>query len=164
MKKILLTIILTFQIVVLSAQNIQKELIFGTWRFEKKIDLRTENETSKFVEVIIDPIETENGTGYPDKTFKKSGEFEFYYSKIQSTNGNFEFKKMTLICWKLIPKNKIKEKPELVKSQIKKKTILIKKDGNYYFSQPIELKIKSLNKNTVEFGTEKNYSVWKRVN
>ena len=77
MKKILLTIILTFQIGLLVAQKTQSELIIGTWRFEKECDLRTEKEKSEFVEVDIVPIETENGTGYADRTFKVNNEFNF---------------------------------------------------------------------------------------
>ena len=70
MKKILLTIILSFQFAILNAQKTQTELIIGTWRFEKVCDLRTEKEKSKYVEPKIDPIETDNGTGSPDITFK----------------------------------------------------------------------------------------------
>jgi len=161
--KTLLNLIFILQIGILSSQNIKSELIIGTWKFEKEHDFRTEKESSESEKVIIDPIEIENGTRYPDRTFHQNGKFEFYYNKTQSTKGKYEFKSGNLICWKMISINQIKEKPKFVESLLKRKQILKKKDGNYYFSKPTKLQIKSITKSSIEFGTEKKYSVWKRI-
>ncbi|MDA9334718.1 hypothetical protein N9Q89_00990 [Flavobacteriaceae bacterium] len=37
-----------------------------------------------------------------------------------------------------------------------------KKDGFYYF-KPFELDLKSVSGSQIEFGTEKRYTIWKRI-
>jgi len=164
MKNTLFAMIVLIVFLNCTAQN-QKEMIVGTWRFEKECDLRTEEEKSKYVEVVIKSIEieTENGTEYPYRIFKVNNEFEFYYNKNQSTIGIFEINNQTLFYWRLIPLNKIEAKPKVTESLLNRKLIEKKYDGNFYFSYPLKLEIKSITKNRIEFGTENNYTVWKRI-
>lgn len=162
MKKILLTIILTSQIGILVAQKTQSELIIGTWRFEKECDLRTEKEKSEFVEPDVDPIETENGTGYADRTFKGDGKFEFYYNSNQSYNGTYRIKNDKLIFERRLSKEKAESRKEAVEWHLKRNLMKKKKDGFYYF-KPFELDLKSVSENRIEFGTEKRYTIWKRI-
>lgn len=162
MKKILLTIILTFQIGLLVAQKTQSELIIGTWRFEKECDLRTEKEKSEFVEVDIDPIETENGTGYADKTFKVNNEFEFYFNSNHTDKGTYRIENNKLIIERRISKEKAESRKKAVEWHLKRNLMKKKKDGFYYF-KPLELDLKSVSENRIEFGTEKRYTIWKRI-
>ena len=162
MKKILLTIILAFQIGILVAQKTQSELIIGTWRFEKECDLRTDKEKSEFVEPVIDPVETENGTGYADRTFKEYGEFEFYYNSNHKDIGTYRIDNSKLIIERRLSKEKAESRKEAVEWHLKRNLIEKKKDGFYYF-KPLELDLKSVSENRIEFGTEKRYTIWKRI-
>ncbi|WP_299680639.1 lipocalin family protein [uncultured Tenacibaculum sp.] len=162
MKKILLTIILTFQIGIIVAQKNQSELIIGTWRFEKECDLRTDKEKSEFVNVAIDPIETENGTGYSDRTFKENGEFEFYYNSDHTNIGTYRIENDKLIIERRLSKEIAKNRKEAVDLHLKRKLMIKKKDGFYYF-KPLGLDLKSVSDNRIEFGTEKHYTIWKRI-
>jgi len=162
MKNTLLTLILVFQIGILSAQNTQSELIIGTWRFEKEYDLRTENEKSEFGEVPWCPPETENGTGFADRIFKTNNEFEFYLTKTDSDFGFFQIKKGKLIIERRISKEQQEQKPEVIKWHLKRNLIEKKADGFYYY-KPLELDLKSVSDNQIEFGTEKHYTIWKRI-
>ena len=162
MRKILLTIILTFQIGILVAQKTQSELMIGTWRFEKECDLRTDKEKSEFVEPTIDPIETENGTGYADRTFKENGEFEFYYNSNHTDIGIYRIENDKLIIERRLSKEKAESRKEAVKWYLKRNLMTKKKDGFYYF-KPLELDLKSVSENRIEFGTEKRYTIWKRI-
>ena len=162
MRKILLTIILAFQIGILVAQKTQSELIIGTWRFEKECDLRTDKEKSKFVNVAIDPIETENGTGYADRTFKENGEFKFYYNSNHTDIGTYRIENDKLIIERRLSKQKAESRKEAVEWYLKRNLMEKKKDGFYYF-KPLELDLKSVFENRIEFGTEKLYTIWKRI-
>ena len=162
MKKILLTIILTFQIGVLIAQKTQSELTIGTWRFEKECDLRTDKEKSEFVEPEIDPIETENGTGYPDRTFKENGEFEFYYNSNHTDIGKYRVKNNKLIIERRLSKEKAESRKEAVDWHLKR-NLMIKKDDGFYYFKPLKFDLKSVSENRIEFGTEKYYTIWKRI-
>ncbi|WP_132704218.1 hypothetical protein [Winogradskyella wandonensis] len=162
MKKTLLTIILIFQIGILVAQKTQSEFIIGTWRFEKECDFRTEKEKSEFIDVAIDPIETENGTGYADRTFKENGEFEFYYNSNHIDIGAYRIKNDKLIIERRLSKEKAESRKEAVEWHLKRNLMKKKNDGFYYF-KPLELDLKSVSENRIELGTEKYYTIWKRI-
>ncbi|MFD2697798.1 DUF1878 family protein [Mesonia sediminis] len=162
MRKILLTLILTFQIGILVAQKNQSELIIGTWRFEKECDLRTDKEKSEFVKPDIDPIETENGTGYADRTFKENGEFEFYYNLNYTDIGTYRIENNKLIIERRLSKEKAESRKEAVEWHLKRNLMEKKNDGFYYF-KPLELDLKSVSEKRIEFGTEKRYTIWKRI-
>jgi hypothetical protein len=162
MKKILLTLILVFQIGILIAQNTQTDLIVGTWRFEKECDLRTEQERSEYVEPMIDPIETDNGTGYADRTFKSNSEFEFYYNSNHTDIGTYRIENNKLIIERRLSKEKAESRKEAVEWHLKRNLMKKKKDGFYYF-KALELDLKSVSENRIEFGTEKRYTIWKRI-
>ncbi|WP_310993112.1 hypothetical protein [Aequorivita marina] len=161
MKKNLLTIILIFQIGLLSAQKTQSELIIGTWRFEKKCDLRTETEKSEFVVISCGP-ETENGTEYADRTFKKNNDFEFYYNLNEISCGKYNIENHKLTLENRLSENQIENNKERVESYLKKKLIIKKQDGFYYY-RPVILELKSIIKNRLELGTEKHYTIWTRI-
>jgi len=154
--------LLTFQIGILIAQKTQSELIIGTWRFEKECDLRTDKEKSEFVEPDIDPIETENGTGYADRTFKENGEFEFYYNSNHTDIGTYRIENNTLIIERRLSKEKAESEKEAVEWHLKRNLMKKKKDGFYYF-KPFELDLKSVSGSQIEFGTEKRYTIWNRI-
>ena len=137
-------------------------MIIGTWRFEKAFDLRTEEEKSKYEEIHINPKETENGTGYADRIFKINNEFEYYFTKNDSDFGKFMIKKNKVIIERRLLKEQAENSPMLLKRLIERKLIKKKDDGFYYF-KPLELDLKYLSKNHIEFGTEKEYSIWKRI-
>lgn len=162
MEKILLTYILIFKIGVLSAQNASSELIVGTWRFEKICDLRTEEEKNEFDEIPWCPPDTENGTGYADRIFKNNNEFEFYLTKTVSDFGLYQIKGGKLIIERRISEEQAKQNPEGMKRGLKRNLIEKKEDGYYYY-RPYELDLKSVSENQIEFGTEKHYTVWKRI-
>ena len=162
MRKILLTLILTFQIGILVAQKNQSELIIGTWRFEKECDLRTDKEKSEFVEPDIDPIETENGTGYADRTFKENGEFEFYYNLNYTDIGTYRIENNKLIIERRLSKEKAESRKEAVEWHLKRNLMEKKNDGFYYF-KPLELDLKSVSEKRIEFGSGKRHTIWKRI-
>ena len=145
MTKILLAILLIFQIGFLSAQKIQSELIVGTWRFEKECDLRTEKEKSEFVIISCGP-ETENGTEYADRTFEKNNEFEFYYNSNEIGCGKYYIENGTLILENRLSENQVKSNKNRVESYLKK-DLIVKKDDGFYYSRPIILKLRSINEN-----------------
>ncbi|MFC7357074.1 lipocalin family protein [Jejudonia soesokkakensis] len=162
MKKILITFILTFQIGILIAQKSQSELLLGTWRFEKELDLRNNAEKSKYEEIPWCPYETESGTGYPDLTFKKDNLFERYFTKEHIEYGKWEIKNNEILIYRLIQKEKAKKSFEFTKRLLKRKLIFKGTDGNYYF-KPHKLKIKNLLKNKAEFGNNKEFEIYKRI-
>ena len=162
MKNILLTIMFIFQIGTLIAQKTQSELIIGTWRFEKECDLRTEKEKPEFIEIPWCPPETENGTGYADRIFRENNEFEFYLTKTDSDFGLYQIKDGKLTIERRISKERAEQKPDVIKWYLKRKLIEKKADGFYYY-KPLELNLKSVAENLIEFGTEKHYTIWKRI-
>ncbi len=163
MKKILLTLILTFQFGFLSAQTTPSELIIGTWRFEKECDLRSEKEKSKAIKEVIEltEIDIENGTNYPDRIFKENGEFEFYYNSSYSTYGNYNIKNQKLFIETRLSKEQIESNPKRVEWALERNLLTQKKDGLYY--KPLILEIKSIDKHQLELGTENQYTVWRRI-
>lgn len=160
--RIVLTLILFFQIGFLSAQQTQSELIIGTWRFERECDLRTEEEKSEFIEVPWCPPVTENGTGYADRIFKANNEFEFYLTKTDSDFGNYKLYKNKLTIERRLEKEQAENKPKAIEWSLKRNLIEKKRDGYYYFKLQ-ELTVKSITENQIEFGTEKHYTIWKRI-
>ena len=162
MKKIPLTLILIFQIGILFAQKKQSELLLGTWRFEKEIDLRKKIENSNYVEIPWCPYETESGTGYPDLTFKKDNLFEKYFTKEHIEYGKWEIKGNEILIYRLIENDKAERSSELTKRLLKRKQIFKGADGNYYF-KPNKLKIKNILKNKAEFGDNKKIEIYKRI-
>ena len=150
------------QIGILVAQKTQSELIIGTWRFEKECDLRTDIEKSELVEVPWCPPETENGTGYADRIFKESKEFEFYLTKTDSDFGLYQINDYKLIIERRISKEQAEQKPDVINWHLKRNLIEKKADGFYYY-KPLELNLKSVTENRIEFGTEKHYTIWKRI-
>ena len=162
MKKILLTLISTFQIGILVAQKNQSELLLGTWRFEKKLDLRKNVESSNYEEIPWCPYETESGTGYPDLTFKKDNLFEKYFTKEHIEYGRWEINNNEILIYRLIEKEKAEKSSELTERLLKRKQIFKGNDGNYYFN-PNKLKIKSILKNRAEFGNNKEFEIYKRI-
>ncbi len=170
--RIILSLIFLIQIKVSLAQNASLDLLIGTWRFEKKVDFDkiNENKKSELVNTTFCPIETENGTEYPDRIFKANNEYEFYYSKQESRTGFFEIKKNKIICWRLafkepnyVLKVPIEVDTEKMEYYLKRKLVTKKEDGNYYFSKPVEFNIKSITKDRIEFGKNEKYSVWKKI-
>lgn len=161
MKKILLTIILTFHIGILIAQKTQSELIIGTWRFEKECDLRKEKEKPEIVEISCGP-ETENGTGYADRTFKKNNEYEFYYNRNDINYGKYNIKNHKLTLENRLSNKQVEDNKERIESSVKRK-LLIKKQDGFYYTRPVVIELKSLNENRLELGTEKQYTIWKRI-
>ena len=162
MKKTLLTLILIFQIGILSAQKTVSELIVGTWRFEKVCDLRTEKEKSEFAEIPWCPPETENGTGHADRIFKEDNEFEFYYNLNESSYGTYKVENQKLVLENRLSEKQIKNNKQRVESNLKRK-LLIKKQDGFYYSRPLILELKSISENRLEIGTEKKYTVWRRI-
>lgn len=160
--KILLKFILILQIGVLSAQQTQSEMILGTWRFDEECDFRTEQEKSEYVEVTVTPIVTENGTGYPDRKFKRNGEFEFYYNSNHTDFGKYELKKNKLIIIRRISKETAESKKKVVEWTLERNLMEKKEDGFYYF-KPQDLELKLLTENQIEFGTEKHYTIWRQL-
>ncbi len=133
---------MTFQIGILVAQKTQSELVIGTWRFEKECDLRTEKEKSEFVDIAVDPIKTENGTGYPDRIFKENGEFEFYFNSNHTNIGIYRIENNKLIIERRLSKEKSESRKEAVEWHLKRNLMKKKKNGFYYF-KPLELDLKS---------------------
>ena len=162
MNKTLLTIILIFQIGILVAQKTQSELIIGTWRFEKECDLRTEKEKSEFAKMSWCPPVTDNGTGYADRTFSADGEFVFYYNSNHTDFGIYQIKDNQLIIQRRLLKEQAESKKEEIKWHLKRK-LIEKKDDGFYYLPPLKLDLKSVTENQIEFGTDKHYTIWKRI-
>ena len=160
--KVLIIIILIFQTGLLSAQKVESNLMIGTWRLEKIYDLRKIEEKSDFVDIMIDAIETDNESGYPDWTFKKNNLFEIYYTKDNIRHGKWEVKKDTLFIYNLIPMDENRSESVLKNKYLKLKLIFKGTDGNYYFKAR-KKKIKKITKDKIEIGTDKEYLVYKKT-
>lgn len=160
--KIRILIIFLLTIGIINAQEKYSELIVGTWEFYKNCDLRTDAEKNEIEEVPWCPPYIENGTGYPTRTFKNDGEYIDYF-----TSEHIEYGKWKIRNGKLILKNRIsKLNAESSKESIKRflKNGLISKEADgYYYQKPIEINIKSLTINRLEFGNEKIYSIHERI-
>ena len=161
MKKNLLSLILIVQIGILSSQNNQSELILGTWSFEKEVIRKTNNQKSDYIEVSWCPHETESGTGYPDLIFKKDNIIEKYYTKEHIEFGKWEIKKNIILIYRLIEKEKAEEKTKSIKHLLERKLIFKGNDGNYYF-KPYKMKIRTITKSKIEFGTNEQFDIYKR--
>jgi hypothetical protein len=160
MKKILLIGILILQFGIVSSQETQAEMIIGTWRFEMECDFRPEKE--KYTEPKINYFETENGSHYADRIFKSNNSFEWYYTKNRSNFGIYKLIKGKLNLERRLGKEQAENNPNAIEKSLKLNRIEKKKDGYYYF-KPHELTIKSLTKNQMEIGTEKLYTIWRRI-
>jgi hypothetical protein len=157
-----ISIIFLLIIGISNAQEKYSELIIGTWKFDKTCDLRTEEEKNEFEEIPWCPPVTENGTGYPERTFKKDGEYIDYFTAEHIGNGKWEIKNGKVILKSRISKQNAESKKELIERFLKKGLISKESDG-FYYQKTIEISIKYLTKNRLEFGNEKVYSIHKRI-
>ena len=158
----LINVILILQFGILSAQQSQSKLIIGTWRFEKECDFRTEHEIYKdILETSCGPM-TENGLESPDRTFKSNGEYTDYYTTENIRVGNWKLEKTKLSLNSRISKKVFDSRKELMERYLKEQLITKGEDGKYY-TRPVELNIKNLTDDRLEFGSEKLYRVWKRI-
>ncbi|MBL0686127.1 hypothetical protein [Aquimarina mytili] len=137
-------------------------MIIGTWEFDKTCDLRTEVEKNKFEEIPWCPPYTENGTGYPTRTFKNNGEYIDYFTSEHIKYGKWEIKNDKLILKSRISKQNSESRKELIKRFLKKGLISKETDG-FYYQKPIEIEIKSLTENQIEYGNEKIYSIHQNI-
>jgi len=157
--RILIIFLLTIGII--NAQEKYSELIIGTWDFDKTCDLRTESEKNEFAEIPWCPPYTENGTGYPTRTFKNDGEYIDYFTSEHIEYGKWQIKNEKLILKSRISKQNAESRKELIERFLKKGLISKESDG-FYYQRPIEIDIKSLTENRLEFGNEKVYSIHER--
>lgn len=145
-----------------NAQEKYSELIIGTWKFDKTCDLRTEAEKNEFEEIPWCPYPTDDGTGHPIKTYNADGTYSDYFTEEHIEYGKWEIKNE-----KLILKSRISEEnAELRKERIErflKKGLISKESDGFYYQKPIEISIKDLTENQLEFGSEKTYSVHERI-
>lgn len=144
------------------AQEKYSELIIGTWKFDKTCDLRTESEKNEFEEIPWCPPITENGTGYPNRTFKNNGEYIDYFTTERIEYGKWRIKNDKLILTSRISKQDAESRKDIIERLIKKSLISKDSDG-FYYQKPIEINIKYLTKNRLEFGNEKIYSIHDRI-
>jgi len=144
-----------------NAQEKYSDLIIGTWEFDKTCDLRMESKKNEFEEIPWCPPYTENGTGYPTRTFKNDGEFVDYFTSENIEYGKWEIKNEKLILKSRISKQNAKSRKELIERFLKKGLVTKESDG-FYYRRPIKIDIKSLTQNRLEFGNEKMYSIHKR--
>ena len=137
------------------SQN-KSELIIGKWKFEKKVDLRTTQE--KIADKINEPqiIESDQESD----TFLTFNKTDNYYNEKEF--GKWEIKKDSLLIYRKVSKDKEHLDKKIRDEYLKDKFLILKKDG-IYFSKPYSLKIKYLSKEKLEFGTEKRFSIWKRI-
>lgn len=167
MKKNLFTFIFLFQIWILIAQKTQSELIIGTWRFQKNCDLRSEMEKSEkrkheFVEASWCPPETENETGYPDKTFKKNGEYIDYFTSTNVQHGKWKIENGNLILISRISKKVTNSYKDRMDKLLKKGAITKGEDG-YLYQKPIVIQIKLISEVIIEFGNDMVYSIHEKI-
>ncbi len=161
MKIRILTIFL-LTIGITNAQEKYSELIIGTWEFDKNCDLRTDAEKNEFEEIPWCPPYTENGTGYPTRTYKNDGEYIHYFTSEHIEYGKWKIRNGKLILKNRISKQNAESRKELMERFLKKGLISKESDG-FYYQKPIEIDIKSLTENQLEFGNEKVYSIHKRI-
>jgi len=137
------------------SQN-KSELIIGKWKFEKKIDLRTTQE--KKADKINDPqiIESDQVSD----TFLTFNKTDNYYNEKEF--GKWEIKKDSLLIYRKVSKDNEHLDKKMRDEYLKDKFLILKKDG-IYLSKPYYLRIKYLSNVKLEFGTEKRFSIWKRI-
>ena len=162
MNKLILTLILVFQIGILSAQKNQSNLIVGTWRFEMNCDLRTEQEKADFADIPYCPPITENSTGHADRIFNSNGKFKFYFSDSNFKLGLYKIKNGKLLIENRISEEQANQRPDIIKRYLER-NLIEKKDDGFYYYKPQKLNIKSISENQIEFGTDEYYNIWKRV-
>ncbi len=155
-------LILLLSIGTIYSQEINSDLIVGTWRLYQKCDLRSLAEKNKIVEIPWCPIETENGTNYPDRTFKEDGTYSDYYSVDNIEYGKWEIKKKSIILTQKIPDKKVESKTKFIDKLLSSGIITRGKDGFYYQKTSVLL-IKTISENRVEFGNDDVYSIYDRV-
>ncbi|MDB2462573.1 hypothetical protein N9W61_00500 [Algibacter sp.] len=144
-----------------NAQEKYSKLIVGMWEFDKTCDLRTESEKNQFEEIPWCPPMTESGTGYPNRTFKNNGEYIDYFTSEHIEYGKWRIKNNKLILTNRISEQNAESRKELIKKLLKKGLVSKGEDG-FYYQKPIEMEIKYLTNNRLEFGDEKIYSIHKR--
>ncbi|MBJ6369889.1 hypothetical protein [Snuella sedimenti] len=137
------------------AQN-KSELIIGTWKFDKKIDLRTFLEKESDINKEPQTIESDEK---PD-TFLTFNKTNSYYNKKEF--GQWEIKKDTLLIYRKVSKDKEHLDQRIRNEYLKDKFLVLKKDG-IYLSNPFYLRIKSISNETLEFGSEKRFSIYRKI-
>ncbi|WP_224488662.1 hypothetical protein [Robertkochia flava] len=158
--RLLIIVLLLFE--VSSAQEKSSELILGNWKYIKTIDLRSTNEKSKYEDIPWDPIETDDRTGYPIRTFIENGEFTNYYTNDLTEQGKWEIQDSILILTHRISPKTVLSNKERSEKFVQKGAITKGSDGLIY-QQPIEIKIKLLTKEKLELGNEKTYSIHEKI-
>ncbi|WP_405368928.1 hypothetical protein [Nonlabens sp. Asnod2-A12] len=133
-------------------------MIIGTWRFEKNCDLRTRQEKVKYSNIPYCPRETDTNSGNTDRVFKSNNQFEFYETQF----GIYKIKNNVLIIEHRILQEHANLNPDAIKRYLKRKLIEKKDDGFYYY-KPQMLSIKSISDDQIEFGSDKQYTIWKRI-
>ena len=160
MKNRILIIFMLF-IGISNAQEKFSELIIGTWKFDKTCDLRAETEKNEFAEIPWCPYPTDDGTGYPIRTYKENGEYSDYFTAEHVEYGKWEIKNEKLILKTRISKQNAESRKETIE-RYRKKGLVSKENDGFYYQKPIEINIKSLTENRLEFGGEKVYSLYER--
>ncbi|GGK17162.1 hypothetical protein GCM10007962_09250 [Yeosuana aromativorans] len=133
----------------------KSELIIGTWKYEKGIDLRTLEE--KMSDENKEPLIIESDE--KSDTFLTFNKEYIYYNKKEF--GQWKIIKDSLLVYRKISKDKEHLDKKIRDEYLKDEFLVLKKDG-IYLSKPYYLKIKKLVKETLEFGNEKRYSIYKR--
>lgn len=133
--------------------------IIGTWRIKKTVNLRTLKEITRY---NFKQIKTENGTGYPERTFKVNGDFIDYYTADYKEYGKWEIVDNNLVLNHILEKKNTDSNKELL-NVLKSNNLIYKVENGFYYLKPTEIKIKSINKNRIQLGTDSVYTIYKRV-
>lgn len=158
--KNILSIILIFHFGVYNFNY--SDVIIGTWRVKKTVNLRTLKEDKEITRCNFKQIKTENGTGYPDRTFKVNGDYVDYYTANYKEYGKWEIADNNLVLNHILEKKNTDSNKELL-NVLKSNNLIFKEENGFYYLQPTEIKIKSINKNRIQLGTDSVYTIYKRV-
>lgn len=139
------------------SQKINSENIIGVWRFHKEVDNR------KGLSCIpIKGYQTENGTGYPDRTYYNDGTFKDYYTKDDIRYGQWEIENYKLLITYIYSQEFIDTQENLMPFLIANNMILKVDKGNFYIKLR-DQHIRKMRKGKMELGSQELYLIYKRI-
>lgn len=142
---------------VIFSQGKNSEFIIGTWRFHKEVDNRKNLSCN-----AIMGYRTENGTGYPDRTYYPDGTFKDYYTKNDIRYGEWEVENDKLLITYIYSQEFIDMQENLM-AFIKANNMIHKVDEGNFYMKLREQHIKALRKGKMKLGSQELFAVYQKI-